>query len=118
MLAEQIREVKLYFGVRAGETGKLYGSVTPGDIADQLKAQFNLEVDRRRIGDHPLRELGEFSVPVRLDAGLAPHIQVTLFREGQDPRSGEEAQAEPLSDLEPVMEEDVAEEAPEEAPAE
>jgi len=112
MLAEQIKDIKLYFGVRAGKTGKLYGSVTSGDITDQLKAQFGFEIDRRRIGDHPLRELGEFSVPVRLDAGLAPHIQVIIFREGQDPRAGEEASEQPVLEPEPVMEADAAEEAP------
>ncbi len=102
-IAEQLQGVVLYFSVRAGETGKLYGSVTASDIAEQIKTQHGLDIDRRRVGDRPLRELGEFSVPVRLDAGLAPHIKVVVFREGQDPREGAEPPAA------------VAEEAPPEA---
>jgi large subunit ribosomal protein L9 len=102
-LAEQIRGMELYFPVRAGETGKLYGSVTPGDIADQIKANYGIELDRRRVGDHPLRELGEFMVPVRLEAGLAPTLRVVIFREGQDPRDGAveavEAAAEPVEEM-------------------
>jgi len=103
-IAQQLQDVTLYFGVRAGESGKLYGSVTPGDIAEQLKAERGVEVDRRRIGDRPLRELGEFNVPVRLDASLAPQIKVVVFREGQDPREG--------FAIEQAVEEEVPEEAP------
>jgi len=127
-LAEQIRQIQLYFSVRAGETGKLYGSVTPGDIAEQIKANYGIDLDRRRVGDHPLRELGEFMVPVRLEAGLAPQLRVVIFREGQDPREAAAEAAEAvevaLADETPVLAEamddadsapadvDLAEEAP------
>ena len=122
-LAEMIKGVELYFPVRAGETGKLYGSVTPGDIAEQVKANYGIDLDRRRVGDHPLRELGEFLVPVRLEAGLAPQIKVVIFREGQDPRQAaaavaEAAPAEPaeqpveMADAGEVAPADVAEETP------
>jgi len=115
-IAEQLQGVALYFGVRAGETGKLYGSVTPGDIAEQLKVERGIEIDRRRIGDRSIRELGEFAVPVRLDATLAPQIKVVVFREGHDPRAGQavEAEAAPVADeIAPEMED-----APAETPAE
>jgi large subunit ribosomal protein L9 len=107
-LAEQIRQIELYFPVRAGETGKLYGSVTPGDIAEQVKAGYGIELDRRRVGDHPLRELGDFMVPVRLEAGLAPQLRVVIFREGHDPREMLEAEAVAEAVAEPVAEEVVA----------
>ncbi len=90
-IADQIAALHLYYPVRAGETGKLYGSVTPAQIAESIQQELGLEIDRRRIGDHPLRELGDFQVPVRLDAGLTAYVTVTVFREGQDPR----AQIEP-----------------------
>jgi large subunit ribosomal protein L9 len=89
VIAGKIEGLKLFFSVRAGETGKLYGSVTPGDIAEQLKNEIGLEIDRRRIGDQALRELGEFAVPVRLEAGLIPRVQVVIFREGDDPREAD-----------------------------
>jgi len=104
-IAEQLQGVALYFSVRAGETGKLYGSVTPGDIAEQLKAERGVDIDRRRIGNRPLRELGEFAVPVRLDASLAPQIKVVVFREGHDPREGHSVEtATPEEELEPELE--------------
>jgi large subunit ribosomal protein L9 len=97
ILAEKIEETTLYFGVKAGENEKLYGSVTTADVADGLKEELGLEIDRRRVGDQPLRELGLFEVPVRLDGGFAPTVKVVVHREGEDPRAAEaemEAEAE------------------------
>ena len=88
-LAERIEKLTLYFGVKAGETGKLYGSVTSAEIAEQLHEQLGLEIDRRRVGDRPLRELGVFHVPVRLETGLVPNVKVVIHREGEDPRQTE-----------------------------
>jgi large subunit ribosomal protein L9 len=95
-MAEKVEGLTLYFGVKAGETGKLYGSVTTGDIAERLQEEIGLEIDRRRIGDRPLRELGNFAVPVRLEAGLAPTVKVVIHREGEDPFKAE-AEAEAAS---------------------
>jgi large subunit ribosomal protein L9 len=106
VIAERIESLTLYFGVKAGETGKLYGSVTPTDISEQLQENIGLEIDRRRIGDRPLRELGEFPVPVRLEAGLIPSVRVVIFREGEDPRLVEtaKAEAEAEAEMEPEAE--------------
>ncbi len=104
-VAEQIQELTLYFSVKASDAGKLYGSVTNAQIAEQLQEQIGLEIDRRRIGDRPLRELGEFDLPVRLDAGLAPTIKVVVFREGEDPRLVEEEEVEAEAEAEEVLEE-------------
>jgi large subunit ribosomal protein L9 len=127
-IAEQVEGLTLYFSVKASEGGKLYGSVTNAQIAEQLAKHIGLEIDRRRIGDRPLRELGEFDVPVRLDAGLAPAIKVVVFREGEDPRlmteeeleaaaeakaaetEAEEMQVEALEEVEAEAEEVAAEE--------
>lgn len=111
VIAEQLKGVQLYFPVRAGETGKLYGSITPGDIADQIKTQVGLDVDRRRIGDRPLRELGEFNVPIRLDAGLAPTVKVVVYREGHDPRETEVPAEEAVAEEAPSMEAETSAEA-------
>lgn len=85
-VAARIEELKLYYPVRASEAGKLYGSISPAMITDSINEALGLEIDRRRVGDHPLKELGEFAVPVRLDAGLVANVAVTVFREGEDPR--------------------------------
>ncbi len=102
-IAEKIEGLTLYFGVKAGETGKLYGSVTTGDIAERLQEEIGLEIDRRRIGDRPLRELGNFAVPVRLEAGLTPSVKVVIHREGEDPLKAE-AEAEATAAAEALAE--------------
>lgn len=127
-IAEQVRELELAFPVKAGETGKLYGSVTTAMIADRLHELIGLDIDPRRVGDQALRELGVFDVPVRLDAGLTPNVKVVVHREGEDPqdrieaeRQAElaEAQAEALEEMEAEKAaEDGEAEAPVEAEAE
>jgi large subunit ribosomal protein L9 len=98
-VAEQVEQLTLYFSVKASETGKLYGSVTSAEISEQLKTEIGLEIDRRRVGDRPLRELGEHMVPVRLDTGLAPAVRVIVFREGEDPRLMEAEEVEEVEGL-------------------
>ncbi|MCC6905121.1 MAG: 50S ribosomal protein L9 [Anaerolineae bacterium] len=110
-VAERLQGVTLYFGVRAGDTGKLYGSVTPGEIADALKEEIGLEIDRRRIGDKALRELGLFHVPVRLDANIVPTVDVVVFREGEDPRPQAEEAAAAEAPAEEAVVAEVAESA-------
>ena len=81
--AEILNALTLAFGVKAGDTGKLYGSVTPLQIAEEIKKVSGLEVDRHNVGHQPLRELGEFKVPVRLTPDLIPAVKVILHREGE-----------------------------------
>lgn len=93
-IAERINGITLAFPVKAGETGKLYGSITPAMIAEGLNQELGIALDHRRVGDRPLRELGRFSVPVRLDAGITGHVQVVVHREGEAPTAV--AEAEPV----------------------
>ena len=82
-VAEKLNALIINFSVKAGETGKLYGSVTSGQIADEIKRTSGLEVDRRNVGHQPLRELGEYKVPVRLTTDLIPQVKVVIHREGE-----------------------------------
>ncbi len=82
-VAEKIGATTLTFPVKAGETGKLYGSVTAGQIVEALERATGLKVDRRNVGHQPLRELGEFRVPVRLTTDLIPAVRVVIHREGE-----------------------------------
>ncbi len=53
--------------VKTGDDGKMFGSVTAGTIADQLKTQFDVALDKRKIHlEHPIRTLGEHEVELRL----------------------------------------------------
>ncbi len=79
--ADQLGAVSLTFNARAGEEGKLFGSITSGDIADALAAQ-GVEVDRRQIMlDEPIKALGVFGVPVRLHTDVRPEIKVWVIKE-------------------------------------
>jgi large subunit ribosomal protein L9 len=80
-LAAKIEEVTLTFIARAGETGKLYGSITTAQIADDLNAALGTEIDRRKVGFEQLRQLGEHKVPVRLSAEFQPEFSVVIESE-------------------------------------
>lgn len=82
-VAAQIDKMVLTFPARASETGKLYGSVTLHMIADAIKEKTDVEISRRQIDIQPLRELGEFTVPVRLTVDLIPEVKVIVYREGE-----------------------------------
>lgn len=82
LLAEKIRGVTISFTARAGDTGKLYGSITTAQIADRLNEVLHTEIDRRKVGTEPLRQLGEHRVPVRLSADHHPEFAVIIQPEG------------------------------------
>ena len=82
LLSEKIRGVELSFTARAGDNGKLYGSITTAQIADQLNEALGTEIDRRKVGTEPLRHVGDFSVPVRLSGDHHPEFRVVVLAEG------------------------------------
>ena len=82
-LAEKLKDVTIHFAARAGETGKLYGSITRADIADAIQAAAGETIDRRSIMSEPLRLLGTFKIPVRLTVDLLPRVTVIIRREGE-----------------------------------
>jgi large subunit ribosomal protein L9 len=69
-IAEKLNRLMLAFPAKAGETGKLYGSITPQMIADGIKEKASVEVDRRQLDLQPIRTLGEHKVHVRLTLDL------------------------------------------------
>ena len=80
-LAKRLEEVSLSFSARVGEEGKLFGSVTAADIAQQLEAQ-GIHLERRMIDLHePIRALGVYRVPVRLHADVKPEIKVWVIKQ-------------------------------------
>ncbi len=81
-LAARIGGASLEFKAKSGEDGKLFGSITAGDIAEQLEAQ-GITVDKRRIElEHPLKLLGFHSVPVRLHHDVQGEVKVNIVAEG------------------------------------
>ena len=79
--AKVLEEVSITFAARVGEEGKLFGSVTSADIAQQLEAQ-GFHVEKRQIDLHePIRALGVYRVPVRLHADVKPEIKVWVIKQ-------------------------------------
>lgn len=81
-LARKIDGVELFFERRASPTGTLYGSVTTQDIATALDKATTVDLNRRRISQQPIRELGEYRIPVRLGNEISPMLTIRVFREG------------------------------------
>jgi large subunit ribosomal protein L9 len=79
--AATLREVTLTLSGKAGEEGKLFGSITPQDIADALGRQGHT-VDRRRIElEHPIKTTGTHTVAVRLHPEVHAELRVSVVAE-------------------------------------
>ena len=80
--AQRISSTTLTMGVKVGEGGKLYGSITAKDIADAL-ARRGINVDRHKVElDEPLKSLGTYKVAVRVYAGMSPEVTVQVEPKG------------------------------------
>lgn len=82
--ASQLSGKSLTFHAKAGEEGKLFGSVTSADVAERLNAEGGLdfEVDKRTVLlDEPLKELGDFQVGVKLHAEVTAEVAVAIVRD-------------------------------------
>ena len=97
-LATQINGVTLIFSAKAGETGKLYGSITTQDVATALQDKIRYEVKKHQIDMQPIRNLGEFTAHVRLTMDLVPEIKIIVHREGETLEEDASAPAEAQSD--------------------
>ncbi len=80
-IAEVLQGLEIEFGVRASETGKLYGSVSPMMIADKIKEIKGIEIDRHQIVTESIRNLGEYVVPISLILDLIPEVTVIIVRD-------------------------------------
>jgi large subunit ribosomal protein L9 len=81
-LAQDLDGLTIQFQARAGETDRLYGSITKANIAEELEKAVGQEVDRRKIElEEPLKELGTHAVTIRLAAEAEAKITVVIERE-------------------------------------
>ncbi len=99
----------LIFPVKAGETGRLYGSVSSEDIIEAVEKNFEIELEKRQVEMEPIRELGTHKVPIHLTMDLLPEITVVVHREGEPPgeedEEGEEQAEEEAAEEEASLEE-------------
>ena len=74
-LSASFKHLILHLKVKTGDTGKMYGSVTPANIIEQLDEQFEIKIDRRKVHlTDPIRTVGDHDVELRLH----PDIMTTL----------------------------------------
>jgi large subunit ribosomal protein L9 len=74
-LAKSLSKLSVTIAVKTGEDGKLFGTVTPGMVADELKNKFDVTLDKKKIHlEHPIKTLGEHEIEFRLH----PEISTTM----------------------------------------
>lgn len=102
-VSEKINGLVVTFASKAGETGKLYGSITTQMIADAINNKVGTNIDRRAVEIQPVRTLGEHKARIRLTMDLVPEIKIIVHREGETvsvpvaaPAAEKEAAAEPV----------------------
>lgn len=80
--AQRISSTTLTMGVKVGEGGKLYGSITAQDIADALGRR-GISVDKHKVElEHPLKALGTYKVAIKVYAGMTPEVTVIVEPKG------------------------------------
>ncbi len=80
--ATRIGSTTLTMGVKVGEGGKLYGSITSKDIADAL-ARRGIEIDRHKIDlEEPLKSLGTYKVAIKVYSGMTPEVTIIVEPKG------------------------------------
>lgn len=114
-VAEVLSGKTITFPVKAGETGRLYGSVSSEEIIKTIAANYEIELEKRQVETEPIRMVGTYTVPIHLTMDLVPEITVIVHREGEPPV---EPPVEPAEDTESeeILETVDAEEAYLEAP--
>jgi large subunit ribosomal protein L9 len=92
-LAEKIKGKEITLKAEAGDTGKLFGSVTSADLSAALKDQHKLEVDKRKIMTRSIKEPGTYSISVRLCPGV--ETSFALIIEGKMKKTKKVSVAKP-----------------------
>lgn len=78
-LKEKLENLKLELTAKSGEGGRLFGSITSKQIAEELKKNYNIKIDKRKIElDQPIRTLGVTKVPVKLHSEVTGTLNVHI----------------------------------------
>ncbi len=78
-LAKKIENMELHLSIKVGEGGKVFGSVSTKEIAEEIKKQLSLTVDKKKILlDQPIRELGETKLPIKLHTKVTAKLKTIV----------------------------------------
>ena len=84
-VAEIVNKLTLSFKVKAGETGTLYGSITNADIAARMEEETGQTFDKRKVLlEQPIKELGTYTVEVKLLSDVTPAVTVVVEQEAEE----------------------------------
>ena len=79
-LSKKIKGIMLKIKVKAGENGKIFGGVTAKEISDNLKSQYNFDIDKKKIElKETIKTLGEFNIPIKLFEGVVANLKVEVI---------------------------------------
>ena len=80
--AKELSEKELVITTKAGEAGKLFGSITSKDLADGLNNKYNIDIDKKKIIlKNPIKEIGTFDVEIKVYPNVKAIIKVTVVSE-------------------------------------
>ena len=81
-IADKISTLNLKIAIKAGENGKIFGSVTSKEISENLKLKYKIEVDKKKIDlKEPIKTLGSFNVSIKLYENVAAKLKVDIIAE-------------------------------------
>jgi len=79
ILKSKLEGKQVKMEVRAGENGKLFGSITTKDIADAIASQYKAEIDKRKIQlDEPVKSIGKSAVVIKIHADVSINIELLI----------------------------------------
>ncbi len=82
LLANTLNAIQLKFIVKAGTNDRLFGAITAADIVERLEKEHQIHLDKRKLAlEHPIKDLGERSVPVKLHPQVDAGVRVLVERE-------------------------------------
>lgn len=81
-LADRISKLEISFKTKAGENGKLFGSITGKDVADAIKAQHKIEIDKKKVVLHDaIKALGTYQVEIKVYPEISAKININVVEE-------------------------------------
>ena len=81
-IAKKLKGILLKMKVKAGENGKIFGGVTAKEISENLKTQYNMEIDKKKVDlKEPIKTLGSFQVNIKLYEGVVGTLKLEVISE-------------------------------------
>ncbi len=80
-LAEKINKCEITIGIKTGENGKVFGSISAKEVAEALKSQKNIDIDKKKLVMQPFKNMGSFTATVKLHPQVSAELGVKVVEE-------------------------------------